>query len=232
MMKNCFKGSLPEDICKATNLEILSLDGLTSAEERRFPRYMEGSIPPCVFAMDLRVLHISGNGLVGTIAAIPASSQLQNMSISHNQLTGTIPLTIQAHPFISLDLSANKLSGHFQPAGESQNYTQSIIINQNRLSGQLSSLFRNYREAKVLAGNLWKCTDSILPASDPNNKDYDCNAEAYLTSIIVWGCFTGVGFLMGLVYFWSGTRDRKPPDPNRHVANPTDVVGYLRLFYM
>eukprot|EP01034_Spumella_vulgaris_P033224 gene33225-40995_t len=125
--KNCIQGTLPEEICGALSLEQLMLDGMStgscadwkgsSADQinKRVNRYSDtgvGSIPECLFNMpSLTTLHLSGNGISGTIPCDkPVSRVLQELSLSHNQLIGSIPHTFQTRTWQSLDLSYNKLT--------------------------------------------------------------------------------------------------------------------------
>jgi hypothetical protein len=76
---NCFEGSLPQSMCKAHNVSVLSMDGLGAAQvcknsvELPFSgvtlfNTLEGSIPTCVWSLPaLQVLHLTGNGLTGSI---------------------------------------------------------------------------------------------------------------------------------------------------------------------
>eukprot|EP01034_Spumella_vulgaris_P025053 gene25053-31463_t len=81
-VSNCFQGAIPDSICSAENLTTLALDGLKSAsscERRFFPvcthihsyglsEHISGGVPACLFRMPhLQTLHISGNGLTGSI---------------------------------------------------------------------------------------------------------------------------------------------------------------------
>lgn len=96
---NCFTGELPVAICSAMNVNVLSMDGVGAADDCRFwssvdlaiaRRFvpLDGSIPDCMWAMDnLTVMHLSGNGLTGTIGSFSSSSKMLNMSLAHNRYT-------------------------------------------------------------------------------------------------------------------------------------------------
>ena len=76
---NCFEGSLPESMCAARNASVLSMDGLGAAKGCRHSvqiplsgvmifNTLEGPLPPCVWSLPvLQVLHLTGNGLTGSI---------------------------------------------------------------------------------------------------------------------------------------------------------------------
>lgn len=94
---NCFSGELPVTICSAMDVNVLSMDGVGAADDcafwsnidlpiaRRFIP-LEGSIPECMWSMDnLTVMHLSGNGLTGTIGSFSSASKMLNMSLAHNR---------------------------------------------------------------------------------------------------------------------------------------------------
>lgn len=130
--KNCFSGSMPSTICRATNLEQVGLDGLSSSLSCRKPiilptssgvyysNTLKGSIPSCLMQLPrLVVLQLSGNGFTGNIPNLRVDSatgkpvsNLVNISLAHNRLTGFIPQSLQQYTgWQYLDLSFNKLKG-------------------------------------------------------------------------------------------------------------------------
>lgn len=130
--KNCFTGTLPSTICRATNLQQVILEGLSSNLRCRHPillpvstgiyyaNTLSGTIPSCLMQLPrLQALQLSGNGFTGPVpelAVDPVSgavlSQLVNISLAHNLLTGTIPASVQQyHYWQFIDLSYNKLRG-------------------------------------------------------------------------------------------------------------------------
>jgi hypothetical protein len=76
---NCFEGSLPDRMCAARNVSVLSMDGLGAAKDCKnswvIPlsgvavfNTLEGSVPACLWSLPaLQVLHLTGNGLTGRI---------------------------------------------------------------------------------------------------------------------------------------------------------------------
>ena len=104
---NCFQGALPQNLCSARQVEVLSLNGLGAAEGCKnrvvvplsgvgLFNTVGGTVPSCVWALrNLSVLHLTGNGLTGELVRwLPVSSQIADLSLSHNQLIGTIPADI------------------------------------------------------------------------------------------------------------------------------------------
>eukprot|EP01034_Spumella_vulgaris_P025052 gene25052-31462_t len=126
-VSNCFQGAIPDAICSAENLTTLALDGLKSAsscERRFFPawthihsyglsEHISGGVPVCLFRMPhLQTLHLSGNGLTGSIQTDTSlGARLRDLSLSHNNFRGEVPSAIHTHPWTNLDLSYNKLNG-------------------------------------------------------------------------------------------------------------------------
>eukprot|EP00981_Chlorochromonas_danica_P007363 scaffold1692_cov226-Ochromonas_danica.AAC.2 len=134
-IQNCFTGTIPESFCNLTTLHALALDGLSTAKACRSPILssvlpqvhsytlsrgaIHGSIPKCLFGMPLlRTLHLSGNGLGGSIPVKEESDlgpYLSDLSLSHNGLSGSLPGPLRGGSrWVSLDVSYNKLKGELQ----------------------------------------------------------------------------------------------------------------------
>lgn len=148
---NCMGGILPESLCANAGLVELLLDGMHAApscSQRIIPSLpnsgfllgnerLHGSIPSCLFGLPLlSTLHLSGNGLQGSITLPPATSSasispqktslevssasssasvplssLVTLDLSHNALTGSIPLELMISNITLLDLSFNRIDG-------------------------------------------------------------------------------------------------------------------------
>eukprot|EP00981_Chlorochromonas_danica_P003302 scaffold642_cov166-Ochromonas_danica.AAC.19 len=134
-IQNCFTGTIPESFCNLTSLQVLALDGLSTAKaccrstlSSLLPQVhsytlgnhaIHGSIPKCLFSMPkLRTLHLSGNGLEGSIPVEEEQelgASLSDLSLSHNQLTGSLPPPLRGGSrWVNLDVSYNKLKGELQ----------------------------------------------------------------------------------------------------------------------
>lgn len=125
LAKNCLHGSLPTEICRASYLDTLDMDGLHASEACRRSNeamdnlaqflnsapiyntmYIDGGIPPCI-VQDLPFLsslYLSGNGLSCSIPDIATggsaawgtnSSLLSVLTLSNNRLYGSIPQSLQ-----------------------------------------------------------------------------------------------------------------------------------------
>lgn len=146
--ENCFTGSIPTTICDANKLQVLDMDGLSTADDCTFStplmkdiaialqntqvyraKFMDGGLPQCFFQMaNLSSLYLAGNGLIGTIPELEETSGLETISLSHNRFYGTIPQSIQLwSKMISLDLSFNRLSGTVS----NMNYSSKMVIDPN-----------------------------------------------------------------------------------------------------
>eukprot|EP01039_Chlorochromonas_danica_P011512 gene11512-biopygen5749 len=205
-VQNCFTGTLSSDVCKASKLEVLALDGLSAAPSCRratvtlsdglssswVPSYImgrhavHGSLPACLF-QELSVLvtlHLSGNNLEGSIPELLDSSTLTDLSLSHNELTGTVPESIQSNAWINLDLSFNKLTGTLKSSSWSSSSLRngSIALEINRLSGKIPSSYDDMSDVDVLRGNIFSCRESgesdeeSLPPNDPYTSQYGCGS--------------------------------------------------------
>lgn len=94
MTVNCFQNELPNIICEASKIEVLSLNGLGSAEgcknTFKFPvsdvslfNTIGGTLPSCLWCLrNLTVLHLTGNGMTGTlIDKLPPNSSMMDLSL-------------------------------------------------------------------------------------------------------------------------------------------------------
>ena len=210
--KNCFTGSLPEAICESLALEVLAFDGLASGDGCRDQLFypfslweaylitpLEGSIPHCYWSMpNLTVLHLSGNGLGGSILADIPDGKLQNVSLSFNRLTGSIPRYLMEHHFVELSLSNNKFRGMFDTLyfkESSGAVNRSILdIKTNRLSGFVPLHICDVDELSAVEGNLFDCNHHhSLPSNDPYHEEYVCASkqltQPILTCIVILSAF-------------------------------------------
>jgi Leucine-rich repeat (LRR) protein len=201
---NCFTGQIPSGICTAANLTALVLDSVSSADACNivYPhifrsvfrvkigkRHLHGSIPECIWEMPrLQTLHVSGNGLAGTLNDLSrVSPSLNDISLASNTITGTIPLTWQTRPWTYLDLSGNKLTGLLNDQFTISSNNTMIDLTTNRLSGMIPDVFQYAANVEILEGNLFQCTDSSKPVNDPDSGEYVCGSSDYNTSLIVFG---------------------------------------------
>jgi Leucine-rich repeat (LRR) protein len=212
---NCFSGRLPAAICSGSQLEYLIMDSLTAncgdAVNPLFrplfggifpKRYMQGSVPSCVWSMpNLKMLHLSGNGLSGTIGPIVANeSVLDVVVLSSNLFEGSIPHSLQLYgKFSQLDLSENKLSGTLVDNFATFGRASLLDLTVNRLSGRLPSTFYNASVLNVLEGNLFQCQVQNMPSADPSSSEYVCGSDDFNISLIVAGtCFGLVALLIAI----------------------------------
>ena len=191
---NCLLSSLPQEVCHASSLSVLALDGLHASTYCKLPLLhitYSGSndIPSCLLNMpNLRVLHLSGNDLSGTLPSDWAvSSSLVDLTLSHNLLRGTIPLSIQHHMWNVLDLSFNKLGGTVAE-GISVNPNGSLSLSINRLSGYVPSSLLPASYISILRGNVFACdfNQKSLPTNDPAASSYSCGSDQLQLSFYLW----------------------------------------------
>ena len=95
---NCLQGMLPLDLCNSANLTTLVLDGLSTASTcvdhifGAFSRHslyalkgdiVEGGVPACLYSLpSLATLHLSGNGITGSIPSkLALHPVLQDLSL-------------------------------------------------------------------------------------------------------------------------------------------------------
>eukprot|EP01039_Chlorochromonas_danica_P019044 gene19044-23016_t len=196
-------------MCTARTLEIVSLDGANQActgsshEGNSLSAILHRSqqlrdwngLPGCLLELpSLRILHLSGLGLSGTIPSstvpwaatnlsITAGSRprLQDLSLSNNLFTGTIPSSIQHRAWENIDLAFNKLSGTLIHAFPVTNDSHTRLQG-NRLSGSLPVTFETATAINVLDGNFFDCplfqAQQTLPAQDPKRDIYSCGTNS------------------------------------------------------
>jgi hypothetical protein len=206
---NCFDAPIPEAMCEADKIEVLSLNGLGAAKDCKnvvkFPfsgvslfNSIGGTLPSCVWELrNLTVLHATGNGLTGSLVGqLPPSSLITDLSLSHNKISGTIPAGVQS--LLRVDLSYNQLSGGYDDsntAGDEPIHDE-LILEINRLSGRLPVhwLENVSVELQILRGNMFSCPN--LPANDEFVSDYICGSSDlnesmnafFLAVVSVVGC--------------------------------------------
>ena len=214
LSSNCFSGNIPEEICSSTSLISIALDGMGSANKCQKPilpgvpyfsqfrnqKAIHGEIPPCIFQLpNLQTLHLSGNGLSGTLPSSlndPSNitPTLQVLSIAHNSLSGSIPLGIQQRVWSTLDLSFNKFSGILDDSFQRVASNASVSLNINRLSGDIPEAFlQSDGNVSMLDGNIFFCKSDLgtgknmgLPQQDPDYHIYSCGSDSVTRSIFIW----------------------------------------------
>jgi Leucine-rich repeat (LRR) protein len=220
LVSNCMSGTLSESICLATQLNSISLDGLSSSSSCRhllwsgvsnsylLTRTLSGTIPSCVFAMPhLSSLHLSGNGLSGTLPSVFTAPDLQDLSLSHNKLSGTIPSQIQEKTWHILDLSFNRFngellsnfSGSLTVHGSHKSASGSLSLENNRLSGIIPDSFKHWApDISVLGSNLFFCDlkHTQLPQHDSGRKTYQCASNSFDTPYYAWVIALGICIVM------------------------------------
>ncbi len=131
-------------------------------------------------------LHLSGNGFSGTLGEIFSTNDshplaklnesqpfttLVDLNLANNRLEGTIPESLQRHgQFLQLDLSCNRLSGTLLGSFAVLNSShQKVDLSVNRLSGNIPlALMQAPAGVNILEGNLFECSQSQMPDSDPD----------------------------------------------------------------
>ena len=196
---NCFSGSISSAVCNAHSLQLLEMTGLAdgflcglsvkhivgSIYLNYMVKQISGTIPECIFNMNLNSLYLSGNGIVSELYDLPVNSKLQAISLSYNRLHGTIPLSSQtASQLQLLDLSFNFLSGNIENMNNyvlsTDNQTENtctLNLERNRLSGLLPSSFTDAASINVLEGNIFHCNDVSMPHNDPGHNNYICGSD-------------------------------------------------------
>lgn len=210
---NCFKQSLPSTLCSPSNLEALSLDGLSSAKscphqfvipftKVSLGNMMTGSIPSCLWKLTtLKEVSIAGNGFTGTIGPIENVISMVNLTLSYNYLNGEIPSQLLIHNFSSLDLSHNKLTGDIwklQSISDRETKRSHLKLNVNRLSGHLPKTLHLYSSVNILTGNVFGCDN--LPQNDKYHDWYVCGSIEFDNTLYAMTVVLSLGIGVAFVY--------------------------------
>jgi hypothetical protein len=142
----------------------MALDGISSAQSCRtnvpIPwsstyviTSLGGSVPPCLWDLsNLKVLHLSGNGLTGTLPA-NAKANFSDVRMGYNKLSSTLVTWLGTLKV--LDLSCNRIEGtlgHLSSFGSSYPTSEtSLKVNNNLLSGGFSSILASLTNVSLLS---------------------------------------------------------------------------------
>eukprot|EP01032_Pedospumella_encystans_P019747 gene19747-22451_t len=216
---NCIRNNpLTKNICEATNLQTIALDGMFSSPHCResvFPgdrstyqltSSLQNGVDPCIYALpNLITLHLSSNGLTGQLPeVVNFAPSFTNLGLSHNFLVGNIPSDFQTRGWASLDLSYNELSGVLISNFSTIQEGATLSLRVNRLSGSLpKSIVHAPSEITVIEGNLFFCRQggSDLPKEDDYFQQYQCGSNLFNFSYYAWVSMTAVMVCTAMVYF-------------------------------
>ena len=223
---NCFSGTVPLAICKATSLETLILDGLSSGKRCTVPLFVpsglfphpgtktlsviQGGLPACLFSSlpNIATLHVSGNGLTGRAFHSAISRWplfLDDLSLSHNRLTGPISAELQSGlgQFKNFDIANNLLDGMLSSVKLNDATKANFIV--NRFSGPLSNTLVAASVVQVLEGNLIGCSslnrNTQLPSKDPYLNRYSCGSNTFNVSFAVFAALISAFAVLATLWF-------------------------------
>jgi len=162
LVRNCFTGTLPPTICNCSTLVTVALDGLSSSPACRskilafsdaytVKHSLSGTIPACLFTLPLlTVLHLSGNGLTGSLPSTlpppvaqprPAAKEAPAPAPAQAADSASASSSTQINPFlIDLSLSHNRLTGTI-PLNFQRKVWYNLDLAYNRIAGTLSAEF-------------------------------------------------------------------------------------------
>lgn len=196
---NCIQGPLPVEICNATELNTIIMNGLSMRCSQPFTFFgravaqlkrFDGSIPGCLFGLtSIGTIQFAENGFRGEIIAPAVSPTLRSLTLSNNKLTGPIPSAIltQASQLVALSLGFNRLDGSLNGMSRPRSGSQ-INLAVNRLSGSIPSALlavqspnatlsiddgsRQTQSLQVLEGNMFDCNPLRKNQEVPRNDPY------------------------------------------------------------
>ena len=230
VVNNCLSGEIPfATICKSQSLINLIMDGLHANPFCRQLVFPDSSLlsssftlksnlfnrlDPCIFTMmnSLQTLHLSGNGLTGSLPDdSKISNNLTDVSLSHNLLTGSIPDSFQSKRWKRLDLSFNRISGTLSSSGFDQlNANSAVYLEENWLSGNIPNGLVGAQQINILNGNIFSCSlsKSDAPRYDPDFPNYNCGSNSFDVVYFTWMGLVGSISIILLIWKYMHLRDR------------------------
>ncbi|GKV22041.1 hypothetical protein SLEP1_g31945 [Rubroshorea leprosula] len=131
LSNNSLRGSIPESICNAINLEMLDLSN----------NYLSGIIPQCLTRMkSLKVLDLSRNNLSGSISGkFSSNCLLQTLNLNGNHLKGKVPKSLANCAGLEvLNLGNNQINDTFPCHLKNISKLQVLVLRQNNFHGLIS----------------------------------------------------------------------------------------------
>jgi Leucine-rich repeat (LRR) protein len=220
-INNCFSGSIPAEICSASSLSVIMMDGLsTNCKTPLLPllwKYtkayvlavrvsLDTDVFKCIMELPrLKAFYYAGNSakLLFPAAANISSKAFTTLSMTHNQLEGTVPSYIFDNRWNLLDLSYNRLTGLLSPVSMMSNQS-SVSLEVNRFSGVIPGSYQGLEIVNILRDNMFSCSfysDRGLPENDPSRGNYSCGSAHINETLVAWGVvFVIVLFLVHYFY--------------------------------
>ena len=167
-------GSLPQELCQATNLKGLHVSG----------NFISGSLPSCLAQLTgIEILRASSNNIEGALPrALSSMTSLSHIDLSHNLLSHKIPaaLGLMASQLDVTKLELNRLSCELPPVWESSANFQSLAL----LTGGLFSCSRSmdgsaaeFESSLATRGNIYELDD--------RGRNYRCGNQAMCLPLVL-----------------------------------------------
>lgn len=220
---NCFSGTISSEICSASSLSAVYLNGASVAgncQRKLFPgntisvyllkNPMTGTIPPCIFEMPQMVdLYLAGSSFSGSLPINSISSSYESLCLENNKLDGVLPSAVQMHSWKVLDLSYNKFKGLLSTDYPRIHSNSSVKMIANRLSGFLPQAIINAPAIDVLQENVFNCNldRTNLPKNDPDFSIYVCGSYSFNDTLYTWASIMGFMCLVVLGCHWKFKED-------------------------
>ena len=132
IVDNQLNGHIPEELTKATMLQVLRL----------YSNLISGTLPAALFQMKaLQILDLDSNQIHGTLPETISMPNLTQLSLYINQLEGYLPTGWETPNLQILELSSNKFSGPLPPGIGQLKKLQNLTLSRNQLTGSYPSTF-------------------------------------------------------------------------------------------
>jgi hypothetical protein len=140
----------------------------------------------------LYLLHLSGNGITGTLPANVKAS-FSDVRMGYNELSSTLVTWLGTLKV--LDLSYNRIQGtldHLNSFGSRYPTIEtSLKMNNNLLSGGFSSNLASLTNVSILSGNVFSCLSPKV-SNDPGFSSYICGSQDLNGGLYTWVTVTGL----------------------------------------
>ena len=128
-------------------------------------------------------LHLSGNGITGSLPDTNFGGMLSDLSLTHNLLHGNILASIQTRNWTTLDLSTNRFGGTLN--NDFSHNNQQVVLTGNRLSGYVPSVMIQMKNISILRGTC--STDRYdLPRNDDEVDKFQCGSNSFEVMYYIW----------------------------------------------
>lgn len=156
LVYNQMTGYIPEDLTKATMLQVVRL----------YSNLIGGKLPPGLFQMRaLQILDLDTNNISGTLPGSISMPNLTQLSLYGNQLEGNLPTEWDTPQLKILELAQNVFVGPLPNALGQLRNLQTLVLSRNNLTGSLPPSYGSLSNLQ----QLWLFINQFDPSPIPSS---------------------------------------------------------------